>query len=308
MAPQPSSGTRPTRHRAAVLLIAAFLLACCTPAAPHTGISSSSTVNPGATDTPHTSEDSAADVTLPPTDAQPDYQLAGAYTPDPAVGVVGRDHHDPPAGGLYSICYINGFQTQPEEREAWPDDLLLHADGAPLADPDWPDEVLLDTSSSSNREKIAAIVEPWIEQCARDGFNAVEFDNLDSYTRSGGALSLGDNLAQARLFVQIAHREGLAAGQKNSAEASRQLHDSAGFDFAVVEECMDYNECQNYTAVYGNHVIDIEYVDEETDDAAGFATFEEYCHRPDAPSSMVLRDRNLSSPGSDGYVFRLCEE
>ncbi len=313
--------TQAARRRLLPLLTAALLLSGCTATPSSTGAPDPSLTGPaaqgaagtqtystGTADTQRPSTD-ATTITLPPVNSHPDYQLAGAYTPDPAVDVVGRDRNDPPADGVYSICYINGFQTQPDERQTWPEDLLLHIDGVPFADPEWPDEVLLDTSSSANREQIAAIIQPWIKQCANDGFDAVEFDNLDSYTRSGGALSLDDNLAQAQLLVEIAHREGLAAGQKNSAEASQQLHDSAGFDFAVVEECMAYNECQDYAAVYRDHVIDIEYVDEEAIDggSTGYTAFQEYCAHADAPTSMVLRNRDLSTPGSRGYVFRLCD-
>lgn len=43
--------------------------------------------------------------------------------------VVVRDSTDMPEPGLYSICYVNGFQTQPGAE--WPVELLV--DGAPQA-------------------------------------------------------------------------------------------------------------------------------------------------------------------------------
>ncbi len=64
---------------------------------------------------------------------------------------------------MYSICYVNGFQTQPGELDAWPRELLLQRDGEVVFDPDWPDEALIDTSSAAHREKIADTVIPWIE-------------------------------------------------------------------------------------------------------------------------------------------------
>ena len=45
---------------------------------------------------------------------------------------MGRDRSDDPAEGLYSICYVNGFQTQPGELDTWPDDLVLQSGGACL--------------------------------------------------------------------------------------------------------------------------------------------------------------------------------
>ena len=239
---------------------------------------------------------------LPPAGGVPDYQLGGAYEPDPRVTIVGRDRSAPPAADAYSICYINGFQTQPGELDSWPAEVLLRGESGEIRfDPDWPDEALLDTSSADGRAVIAETVAGWIEGCARDGFDAVEFDNLDSYTRSDGALSLDDNLALATDLVTVAHREGLAAGQKNASEDALALRDRAGFDFAVTEECSVFDECGAYTAVYGEHVIDIEYTQ------ALPRPFAEMCADPAAPRSMVLRDRLLGTPGAEGYAFDLCD-
>lgn len=239
--------------------------------------------------------------TVPPAGAAPDYQLGAAYDADPRVGVIARDRTAPAATGAYSICYINGFQTQPGELASWPEHVLLRTpDGKIRFDPDWPDEALLDTSTASARTAIVDTVSGWIEGCARDGFDAVEFDNLDSYTRSGGALSLADNLAVATALVRVSHDAGLAAGQKNASEDAAALREQASFDFAVTEECSVFDECGAYTAVYGAHVIDIEY----TDDLP--RPFAEMCADDAAPASMVLRDRLLGAPGDPGYAFELC--
>lgn len=196
---------------------------------------------------------------------------------------------------------MNGFQTQPGERESWPDDLLLHSGGEPVFDPDWPDEALLDTSTDDRRQRVADIVAPWIEGCAEAGFDAVEFDNLDSYTRSDGALTFDDNLALAGLLVDVAHASNLAAGQKNAAEEAALLRERAGFDFAVVEECGAYDECAAFTDVYGDAVIDIEYADELP------RSFAEMCADDESPASMVLRDRDLVTPDDGAYVFEICD-
>lgn len=243
---------------------------------------------------------SSAGVVLPPAGALPDYQLGGAYDPAEGVGIVGRDRSAEPVVGLYSVCYVNGFQTQPGELAEWPDDLLLHDGDDVVFDPEWPDEALLDTGSAAQRSRIAEIVIPWIEGCADSGFQAVEFDNLDSFSRSLGLLTLDHNLALAELLVDAAHGVGLAAGQKNAAEHAEALKERAGFDFAVTEECAAYAECGAYTAVYGPHVIDIEYTDQLP------RSFAELCADPDAPASLVLRDRDLVTPDDEEYVFAGC--
>ena len=150
-----------------------------------------------------------------PSDAMADYQLGGAYDPPAGTNVVVRDSTATPARGLYNICYVNGFQTQPGV--AWPLDLLVkNSKGKPLVDPEWPDEHLLDISSEKRRAAILERLAVTISGCARAGFNAVEFDNLDSFTRSNGALKHEDAVAFATLLVSAAHGHGLAAGQKNA--------------------------------------------------------------------------------------------
>lgn len=242
----------------------------------------------------------AVDVTLPPAGGKPDYQLGGAYPPGEAVEIVGRDRTAEPAPDRYSICYVNGFQTQPAERDLWDDDLLVTVDGEPLIDPDWPDEVLIDSSTADKRERILALVALWIRGCAESGFDAVEFDNLDSFTRSEGMLDIDGNLALAAAYVDIAHDAGLAAGQKNAADFAHQLRDEAGFDFAVVEECAAYLECSRYTEVYGEAVVDIEYTDNLP------RTWDEMCADPETPLSVVLRDRGLTVEGYPEHVATHC--
>ncbi|WP_235038022.1 endo alpha-1,4 polygalactosaminidase [Microbacterium sp. 18062] len=239
-------------------------------------------------------------VVLPPSGALPDYQLGGAYDPDPRAGIVVRDRTERPVPDVYSICYVNGFQTQPGERDDWPDDLVLRRDGADVVDPEWPDEALLDTGTDAARAAIAQRVGGWIQGCAQAGFDGVEFDNLDSYTRSEGALSLEDNLELARLLVQVAHTEGLAAAQKNAAEDAARLHRDAGFDVAIAEECAAYEECPAYTQVYGEQVVAIEYTDNER------RPFEAVCADDATPRSVVLRDRDLVTPADEDYVLEWC--
>jgi hypothetical protein len=69
-----------------------------------------------------------------------------------------------------------------------------------------------------------------------------------------------------------------------------------GTDFAVAEECNRYNECDAYTAGYGDHVIVIEY--RRQDFTAGCAAFPNL--------SIVLRDLNLVTPSTTGYVYDGC--
>ncbi|WP_298255185.1 endo alpha-1,4 polygalactosaminidase [uncultured Arthrobacter sp.] len=233
-----------------------------------------------------------------PAGARLDYQLGGAYEPATGVQVVVRDVSDPPAADLYSVCYLNGFQTQPEESASWgADGLVLLVDGVPLADPEWPDEFLLDTSTADQRTAIAERIGVGLQECADKGYEAVELDNLDSYTRSDGLLTLPDNLELAAMLVEHSHDLGMLVGQKNAAEESATFKD-VGFDFAVAEQCVEFDECADYADAYGTAVLGIEYPEE--------SGVEDPCTAPDRPESMVLRDRDLTKPGDRAYLYRAC--
>ncbi|MGW2485996.1 endo alpha-1,4 polygalactosaminidase [Streptomyces sp. NPDC001606] len=233
-----------------------------------------------------------AAVRLPPRHAGFDYQIGGAYPPPAGVRIVSRDRSDSPAPGLYNICYVNAFQAQPEERASWPADLLLRdAHGEVVIDEDW-NEPLLDLRTPAKRQRVAARVNRWIDGCAHRGFDAVEPDNYDSYTRSHRLLTAADAVAYMTLLSRHAHAVHLAVGQKNTAELAGQRR-RAGLDFAVTEECGQYDECGVYAKAFDDRVVDIEYTDSGLRSAvAGWG----------GRLSIVRRDRGVSVPGSAEYV------
>lgn len=284
----------PFRIRAAVLSVAgvAVLVTGCSTAQPPTAAplttTSPSQVNSG--------------LRLPDPHAGFDYQLGGGYPPPPGASIVGRDRTDKPAGAGYDICYVNGFQTQPDDSKEFVrqhPDLVVHVDGKPLIDPNWPDEYLYDTSTDAKRAGLAAVVKPWIDGCGSAGFDAVEIDNLDSYTRSEEKLTVDDNIAMATIFATQAHDAGLAIAQKNTAEESKRLR-AAGYDFAVTESCFKYDECAVYTEQYPV-VLDIEYTDE-----LGESAFPAACNSADRAPVMIMRDHYLVTPGQAEYFYQGC--
>lgn len=239
---------------------------------------------------------------LPPTSGAFDYQLGGTddALPDGSpIDVVVRDATAAPLAGAYCVCYVNGFQTQPGA--SWDESLLLHDDaGHAVADPEWPDERVLDPSTAAQRAGILAEILPVIEGCAA-GFDAVEIDNLDTWTRFPGVDRDGA-LRLAAAYADAAHARDLAIAQKNAAEAAGEARE-IGFDFAVVEECGAYAECDAYAAVYGPHVLQIEYPD-----ALGEAglTFADVCALPDRAPLTILRDRGLVGQHAPGHRYEAC--
>ena len=207
------------------------------------------------------------------------------------MGIVVRDRNASPATGRYNICYVNGFQTQPDERGFWERrvGLVLHDGGRPVVDEAW-GEWLLDIRTPAKRARLAEIVGRWTQGCAADGFDAVEFDNLDSFTRSHRLITRTQAIAFARLLVRAAHRSDLAVGQKNLAGYDGT---KIGFDFAVAEQCARWRECGRYVEAYGDQVLAIEYRARD---------FRRACDAYGDLLPIVLRDLDLTPDG----VHRWC--
>ncbi|GGV41658.1 hypothetical protein GCM10010277_30500 [Streptomyces longisporoflavus] len=251
-------------------------------------------------DTPDTSTDRTGTVRPPKPDTVFDYQLGGPYAPDDAVRAISRDRSAEPAKGLYNVCYVNAFQTQPGDAITWwkknhPDLLLKNDEGSLVVDEDW-DEPLLDISAAGKREKLMNIVGPWIDGCAKAGYDAVEPDNLDSYERSDDLLTTEHAASFAQLLAERAHRKGLAIAQKNTTDLLPD-RDRIGFDFAVVEECAAYKECGDFADAYDDKVFAVEYTRKDYNTA---------CDTYGSRLSITLRDRDVTPKGTKGYVFAQC--
>ncbi|MCH5676783.1 endo alpha-1,4 polygalactosaminidase [Streptomyces gilvus] len=256
------------------------------------GASSTSTASSSSASAPA----SAAKVTLPPKHVRWDYQIGGAYTPAAGVRVVGRDHDSEPAPGVYNICNINAFQAQQDEEHDWDPDLLLHdARGNVVYDKDW-GEAVLDIRTAAKRQRIAAKLNAWIDECAAAGYQAVEPDNYDVFTRFPTYLKAGQAEALMRLLSAHAHDKGLAVAQKNTVELVSDRR-SVGLDFAVAEECAEWDECGQYAAAFGDNVLVIEYT------AKGMARA---CSRWGGTLSVVRRDELVVPKGAHGYVRQTC--
>lgn len=237
-----------------------------------------------------------------PAGARFDYQISNGYKPAAGVKIVDRDRHEKPAAGRYNICYMNAFQTQPEELRWWkkhhPNLLLRDAAGRYVVDEEW-HENLLDISTKGKRAALAKIAGRWIRGCARAGFDAVEPDNLDSWSRSESLLKPRHSVAFAALLSKAAHANGMLIAQKNAAELAGR-RSRMGTDFAIAEECEVYRECAAYTRAYGRRVIEIEYTDN------GRKAFRRACAKRGDRISVEYIDREVAPRGDSAHVRRWC--
>jgi len=121
----------------------------------------------------------------------------------------------------------------------------------------YPDERWLDIRRI---DLLAPLLRHRFDICRRKGFDAVEPDNLAGYTNDTGfPLTAADQLRFNRWVARQVHRRGMSVALKNDGEQSSQL--VGAFDFAVVEQCFQYDECGMYRPFVsaGKAVFEAEY-------------------------------------------------
>jgi len=157
------------------------------------------------------------------------------------------------ARGRRVVCYINGgaWEEWRPDAAAFPAAVL----GKPLVG--WPGERWLDIRRLG---ALAPILRARMETCRKKGFDAVDVDNVSGYTnRTGFPLRAADQLRYNRWLAATAHGYGLAIALKNDGNQAKALEPF--FDFAVVEECFQYRECELYLPFVKARkaVFDVEY-------------------------------------------------
>lgn len=103
-------------------------------------------------------------------------------------------------------------------------------------------------------------LEQRIAMCARKGFDAVEPDNLAGFENATGfAITAAQQLRFNRWIAAQVHRRGMAVALKNDPTQVRQL--LGDFDFAIVEQCFQYDECGRFEPFVeaGKAVFEAEY-------------------------------------------------
>jgi len=99
-----------------------------------------------------------------------------------------------------------------------------------------------------------------MDLCKSKGFDAIEPDNVDGYTNSTGfSLTASDQLAYNKMLADLAHSRGLSVGLKNDIDQVSAL--VGYFDWALNEQCFQYNECDPLKAFVSANkaVFEVEY-------------------------------------------------
>lgn len=106
----------------------------------------------------------------------------------------------------------------------------------------WAGEQWLNVKSSS----VLSVMKSRMDLAKSKGCTGVDPDNVDSFDNSTGFnISKNDSINYLKALAREAKARGLLIGLKNSAEIASSL--SSTMNFAVVEECFEYNECSSYS-------------------------------------------------------------
>jgi hypothetical protein len=157
------------------------------------------------------------------------------------------------ARGAGAICYISAGTW-----EKWRADANQFPASVQGAKNGWPGERWLDIRKTS---VLLPIMEARVQKCREAGFDGIEFDNVDGYSNhTGFPLTTQDQLTYDEALANLAHENGLTAALKNDVEQVPTL--ASYFDYAVNEQCQQYNECGNYDTHFtaaGKAVFQVEY-------------------------------------------------
>ena len=156
------------------------------------------------------------------------------------------------AAGGHAVCYVDAgtWENFRPDANAYPVSVRGLSNG-------WPGERWLDIRTTT---VLFPIIDAHVRKCAAAGFDAVDFDNVDGYTNTTGfPLTASEQLTFNTGLAGIAHAHGLSVGLKNDLGQLGAL--ATTFDFAVNEQCAQYNECNAYNGwtAAGKAVVEVEY-------------------------------------------------
>jgi hypothetical protein len=148
------------------------------------------------------------------------------------------------AKGITTICYFSAGTD-----EDWrPDHNQFKAGDTYGQLPGWEGELIVDTRSANVR----SIMYNRIQTMSNMGCDGIEPDNIDAYTNSNSIpLNETTTLDYMQFLVSTAHNFNMSIALKNGGDlVNKKLPGGQtvvqAFDFAVVEQCYEYSECDSY--------------------------------------------------------------
>ncbi len=157
------------------------------------------------------------------------------------------------AKGIIVICYFSAGTS-----ENWRSDYSKFPSTVKGSKVDgWAGENWLDVR---NLGVLMPIMTARMDTAVNKGCDGLEPDNVDAYTnKSGFPLTANDQKTYLISLANEAHKRNLSIGLKNNIDQVSEL--SSTFDWALNEQCYQYNECGVYSAFINKNkaVFGVEY-------------------------------------------------
>ncbi|MBI1857377.1 endo alpha-1,4 polygalactosaminidase [Candidatus Saccharibacteria bacterium] len=148
------------------------------------------------------------------------------------------------AKGITVICYFSAGTDEdwrPDHSQFLPGDTFGQLPG-------WEGELIVDTRSANVR----SIMYNRIQTMSSLGCDGIEPDNVDAYTNASNIpLNETTTLDYLQFLTNTGHSFNLSVALKNSGDlVNKNLPNGksviSAHDFAIVEQCYEYNECDTY--------------------------------------------------------------
>lgn len=222
--------------------------------------SSATTPTPTPTPTPAPTPTPTAGLYIPAQKTTWQWQLTGTIDQSVDAEMFDIDLWDTPAATIASlkqkgkkvICYYSAgsYENWRPDAQDFPTSVLGKSNG-------WAGEKWLDIR---NLAALGPIMEKRMDMAKAKGCDGLEPDNVDGYTNSTGfPLTGADQIKFNKFLAAEAHERGLSIGLKNDVDQIVELEPY--FDFAVNEQCFQYNECDTMLPFLkaGKAVFNVEY-------------------------------------------------
>ena len=183
--------------------------------------------------------------------------------------------------GTKVICYISvgSYENWRTDADQFPDDVLGNDYEG------WSGEKWLDIRRI---DLLAPVMLARLDECAAKGFDGIEPDNMQIWDNDTGfPLTYEDQLRYAIWLAEEAHKRGLAIGQKNAPDQTKDLVDL--YDFAITEDAFYYDWAEEMAPYVdaAKPVFAAEYTDLPGD-------FKDFCTQSkDLGFSIILKHRDL---------------
>jgi hypothetical protein len=168
------------------------------------------------------------------------------------------------ASGYHVVCYVSVGSVESYR----PDAAFFPAAALGNSVDGWPDEKWLDIRRI---DLLAPIMSTRFKMCADKGFDAVEPDLMDGFSNpTGFELTFEDQLRYNRWVADTVHGMGMSVLLKGDPEQAAELE--PWFDFALNEECTQFDECGSYAPFIdnGKTVLHVDYIE-------GVETLDAFC-------------------------------